>query len=245
MATTTKSEVIEVRPMKIGKAKIKIVGDSPLIVHAWSAKAKREMLWKQLGFPKTSAKEAKKPIEDYVASLYWLTPMPDPITQESVAQAMNDAKFGFGVTAFKQSAITAAYRMGWSKDKASLRGAFYIEPEYNGYWSGDLVPDYDRKTIDIVPNVWHPDSLVEIHGSKPIMKEDMVRLGGLGNPADIRYRGMFEDWWCELTICYNENGQIKLDQIINIFNAGGFACGLGEWRMEKDGNFGAYHVEGV
>ena len=50
------SEVIEIKPIQIKKATIHIVGDSPLIVHAWSEKAKREMLEKQMKVTKTKAK---------------------------------------------------------------------------------------------------------------------------------------------------------------------------------------------
>ena len=38
------TEVIEIRPIEIKKVTIRIVGDTPLIMHAWSEKAKRMML---------------------------------------------------------------------------------------------------------------------------------------------------------------------------------------------------------
>ena len=31
--------------------------------------------------------------------------------------------------------------------------------------------------------------------------------------------------------------------ILMLFNLGGFACGVGEWRAEKGGSFGMFHVE--
>ena len=241
----TKEQIIEIQPIKITKAKIKIVGDSPLIMHAWSAKAKREMLKTQLKFTTTRAREAKNPFEDFATSLYWLNKMPEEFTEQTVSEALPDAKFGFPVTAFKQSAITAAYQMGWSKNKTSLRSAFFIEPEVNGYYSGDLQPDFDRKKIEIIPNVWHTEGLAIVHSDIPVMREDMVRVSGVGQKPDIRYRGQFNNWWVELTIAFTESGQVTIDQIVNIFNAGGFACGVGEWRPEKDGIYGTYHVEAV
>ena len=42
---------------------------------------------------------------------------------------------------------------------------------------------------------------------------------------------------------YDENGPYSLDDIVNIINAGGFYCGVGDWRTERDGTNGAYHVE--
>ena len=43
MATKTQ-EIIEIKPIQIKKVALRIVGDSPLIMHAWSEKAKRMML---------------------------------------------------------------------------------------------------------------------------------------------------------------------------------------------------------
>lgn len=209
------SEVIEIRPIQIKKATIHIVGDSPLIVHAWSEKAKREMLEKQMKVTKTKAKTAKNPVEDFIRSMYWLTPMPEEMTESAFNEAIqNGARFGFPVTGFKQAAISAAYRMGWATDKASLRGAFFIDCDEN--------------------------QMVEIHSDPPIMREDMVKL--LGKTADIRYRGEFRNWSADITVAFNENGQYTLEQIINIINAGGYVCGIGEWRPEKDGQYGMFHI---
>ena len=115
MATKKTEEIIEIRPIETVQTKIRIVGDSPLIVHAWSAKAKREILEKEIGATKTKAREPKNPIEDFVSSMYWLTPMPEEFTDEAVGAAFaNGARFGFPVTAFKQAGLSAAFRMGWA-----------------------------------------------------------------------------------------------------------------------------------
>ena len=72
------------------------------------------------------------------------------------------------------------------------------------------------------------------------MREDMVRVG-MG-VADIRYRGEFKTWSAEFSVRYNASA-ISLEQLVNLFNLGGFACGIGEWRAEKGGTYGMYHVE--
>lgn len=211
------TEVIEIRPIKIKKVKIRIVGDTPLIMHAWSEKAKRMMLESQMGVAKGKKKDAKNPVDDFIRSMYWLTPMPEDGTMESFEEAIaNGARFGFPVTAFKQAAISAAYRMGWTKDKMSMRGAFFIDSDQNG--------------------------MIEIHSDTPEMREDMVKVG-MGT-ADIRYRGEFKNWYADLTISYNANGQYSLENIVNIINAGGYVCGVGEWRPERDGQNGMFHVAG-
>ena len=212
------TEVIEIRPIEIKKVTIRIVGDTPLIMHAWNEKAKRMMLEAQMGVAKGKKKEAKNPVDDFIRSMYWLTPMPEDGTMESFEEAIaSGARFGFPVTAFKQAAISAAYRMGWAKDKMSMRGAFYIDGDENG--------------------------MIEIHSDTPEMREDMVKVG-MGT-ADIRYRGEFKNWYADLTISYNANGQYSLENIVNIINAGGYVCGVGEWRPERDGQNGMFHVQSV
>lgn len=220
---TKKTEVIEIKPIEIAKLNIRIVGDTPLIMHAWSEKAKREMLEAQQGKKKGKAKERKNPVVDFINSMYWLTEKPDvdsDMKEEECEERFNKAiaegaKFGFPVTAFKQAAISAAYRLGWSKDKMSLRGVFFIDSDENG--------------------------MVEIKSDVPEMREDMVKIG-MGT-ADIRYRGEFKNWYADLTISYNVNGNYDLNSIINIINAGGYVCGVGEWRPERDGQNGMFHIQ--
>ena len=220
---TKKTEVIEIKPIEIAKLNIRIVGDTPLIMHAWSVKARREMLEAQQGKKKGKAKERKNPVVDFINSMYWLTEKPDvdsDMKEEECEERFNKAvaegaKFGFPVTAFKQAAISAAYRLGWSKDKMSLRGVFFIDSDENG--------------------------MVEIKSDAPEMREDMVKIG-MGT-ADIRYRGEFKNWYADLTISYNVNGNYDLNSIINIINAGGYVCGVGEWRPERDGQNGMFHIQ--
>jgi hypothetical protein len=73
----------------------------------------------------------------------------------------------------------------------------------------------------------------------PRMREDMVRVG-MGT-ADIRYRGGFPKWRVTLTIRYNAR-VLTEGQVTNLFNTAGFAVGVGEWRSERDGSFGLFHV---
>lgn len=237
---TKKVELIEIKPIEMTEVTVRIVGDTPLIMHAWSAKAKREILYKEV-FGKKLGDEKRDPIKDFCSSMYWLTPMPEEFDEETVCKALNVARFGFPVTAFKQAAISAAYRMGWTKDKMSTRGCFFIDPDATSYYSGDLEVDLDKKAINIIPNVPRAEQLIEIHSDTPIIREDMVKVG-MGS-ADMRYRGEFQNWSCELKIRYNTNGAYRLDQILNMINAGGTVCGIGEWRPERDGQYGLYHIE--
>ena len=211
-----KEEVVEIKPLDIQRLKIRIVGDSPLIVHGWSDKAKKMMLATQMKETKTKAKEIRDPFDDFIQSLYWLEGKPDESTPKAFENAIkNGAKFGFPVGAIKQAANSAAYRLGWVKNQMQLRGAYFLSTEHG--------------------------EMFEILGSVPEMREDMVRIG-MGT-ADLRYRGEFKNWYADMILEYNASGAMTLEQILNCINAGGYTCGLGEWRPEKDGTFGKFHVE--
>ena len=218
MAKKNEAAIIEIKPINIVTTTVRIAGDTPLIMHRWSEKAKRMILEKQMKKTKSSAKEAKNPVEDFIESIYWMEGKPSEYTEEAFEEACkNGARFGFPVTAIKQATISSAYRNGLTKDMASLRGAFFIAGEGS-------------------------ELLAEVKGCTPTMREDMVRVG-MG-VADIRFRGEFASWYMDLQVSYNANGAYTLDQIINLINVGGFSCGIGEWRPEKDGNYGMYHVAG-
>lgn len=216
---TSNVEKIQIHPIDIKQTKIRIVGDSPLIVHAWSVKAKRQMLEKQMKSTKTKAKESKRPFYDFVNSMYWLTDMPDAPTDEELEDKFDDAvkngaKFGFPVGGIKKAANSAAYRLDWVKNQTALRGSYFLKTDF--------------------------DDLAEIKGDAPHPREDMVRIQ---LTTDIRYRGQFDNWYMDFILSYNANGPISLEQIINCINAGGYSCGIGEWRPEKDGTYGMFHVE--
>lgn len=216
---TKKTEEIMIQPITIERRTITIVGDTPLIVHAWSEKAKKEMLAKQQKKTKTSGKDIRDPFAEFMNALYWITPKPEEDTEEAFAEAvMNGARFGFPVTAIKQAAQSSLYRLGAISNQMIMRGAFFI----------DGIGDYQLGEI-ITP-------------TPPECREDMVKIGGISKTSDLRYRPMFKDWSMKLNIQYNANSQITFEQIVNGINTAGFMNGIGEWRPEKDGPYGRFHV---
>lgn len=214
MATKKTEEIVEIRPLDNKQVKVQIIGDTPLIVHAWSDKAKKMMLEAQQKVTKTKAKDIRDPYDEFINSMYWLTEKPES-TVEAFEQAVaNDAKWGFPVGAIKMAGNSAAYRAGWVKNQMQLRGSYFLKTEW-----GDMA---------------------EIKGDAPIIREDMVRIG-MGS-ADLRYRAEFRNWSMEMILEYNASGELTLEQILNVMNLGGYSVGIGEWRPEKDGDFGRYHI---
>lgn len=205
--------VIEIMPLDIQQVNITIVGDTPLIVHAWSDKAKKMMLDAQMGATKTKAKEKRNPFDEFIHSMYWLTEVPESTPEAFEKAVKNGAMWGFPVTAIKQASNSAAYRLKWVKNQMELRGSYFLKSEFGEYGKIDGFPE---------------------------MREDMVRIG-MGS-ADLRYRAEYKDWSMSFILEYNASGGMSLEQIINCINAGGYTCGIGEWRPEKDGDYGRFHV---
>lgn len=227
MAKTTTNETVFIsieRPVK-GSLTLRIVGDSPLIVHAWSEKAKKEMLQAQQGKKLLKKdKVAKNPDGECAEALYWLDGKPDIAyadwTEELLHQYGKTARFGFPACAVKAAAISAAYRMGFMKNKVTGNALFHIfgmdDPEF-----------IEIKTFD---------------ESKPKFERrcDEVKIG-MGT-SDLRYRPEFAGWYADLRVEFLQNGMIDMDSIVNMIELGGTMCGLGEWRIEKGGINGAFHV---
>ena len=228
---TAKAKNIEIKPIELEVVELAIKGVTPLIVHAWDVKAKQEMLDKQRGKAKKAKHDVKIPVRDFMNALYWLdgntfdyeNVSTDDEAEQCWEMACNSgAKFGFPVTGIKQSIIMGAKRGGLDVVATELRASFFLEG------------GTPNSTVDLAEIVT-PEP--------PIMREDMVRVGGMSKTADIRHRPEFRDWHIPLKLTYNKNGKYSLEQIMNCVNVGGFACGIGEWRPEKDGQFGMYTLE--
>jgi len=68
------------------------------------------------------------------------------------------------------------------------------------------------------------------------------RTSGMkGSPRKIM-RNAFENWSVEVTIQFNK-ANLSAEQIINVLNWAGFHIGVGGFRKEKTGNFGAFHID--
>lgn len=124
-----------------------------------------------------------------------------------------DGAYGFPAVAFKAAAVRAAKSVP-DMAMTDARGFFFVKADYH-----QLVPlRYDR-----------------IEGV-----EDIVRIGR--GVADLRYRPYFHGWEVDLEIEYNAS-IVSAEQIILLFDIAGFSVGVGDWRPEKDGPYGRFHVK--
>jgi len=220
MASSKVKEVIEIPAINIKEVNLTVVGDSSLIVHRFDDKSRRQILEKQMKKATSKAKqhEIKNPVLDFINSMYWLEGKPD----EEDCKTPEDAEKAF------KKAIENGARFGFPSI------AFKSAAVSAGYRSGitkDKVSSYGAFHID--------SEFAEIQGV-PEIREDMVRI--MGTSADIRYRGEFKRWKTIFSVKYDA-GMFSLEQVINLFNRGGFNCGIGEWRPEKGGEHGKFHIE--
>lgn len=207
-ASPSKTEGFVLPPLNLQSIDLVVVGDTPLIVHSWSEKAKRQMLDKQTKAAR-QAKEAKDPEEDFLQSLY-------PI---------EGGGYGFPSVALKAAMVTAVTSIS-GVTKVMARQAFRVVGE-------------QALVRGAHPGLTMRQDLVRVLGSEPQMREDMVRIA-MGT-ADLRYRAQFYPWAMRLSISFNAN-LLSGAQIANLLSVAGFGVGIGEWRPERDGQQGTFHV---
>lgn len=225
MANKKETE-IKIKPIRDIETTIRIMGDTPLIVHKWSTKAKRMLKAGKAEYSDndiTETEEHAGKMESFINSLYWITEKPTEYTEEAFIDAVNKgARFGFRVEAFKNAAIDAAYSKKWISNKKSVKGLFFIKP--------DVVDDEGNQLVEIKCD------------APPEIREDIVILSGMSRTPDLRWRPQFTNWCVDLHIRFDADGIYPLQDIVNMINAGGRYCGVGEYRPEKDGQFGMFHV---
>jgi hypothetical protein len=189
---------IEIHQIAAETLLVPIVGTTPLIVHRFSEKAKRQMLDNMQG--RKSPKQAKDPQAEYEAAFYRL----------------GDGGYGFPSLAFKAATVGGA-RFYSGVTMTALKQFMYLRGE---------VGDDGR-------------ALTRIEGD-PIMREDVVTVGR--NGSDLRYRPQFSEWRATLEVTYVTSALTR-GSVLSLIDAGGMGVGVGEWRPEKDGDFGTYRVD--
>lgn len=161
---------------------------------------------------KKSVKQHRDPDAEYKAAFYNLV--------EDDGNGGTVTKYGFPAVAFKAATIGAARFYGKAIKMTEIRQFLFFKGRYT---SGD------------------PQQLIEIEGT-PEMREDVVRLGGVGRSADLRYRPQFTEWSTTLEVTFVKSS-LSQDSVLSLIDAGGLGVGVGEWRPERNGSFGTYQID--
>ena len=178
--------------------RVPIIGTSPLIMHRFSEKAKRQMLDAMQG--RKSPKQPKDPDAEYEAAFYRFA----------------DGGYGFPSIALKSATVGGA-RFYSGVTMTALKQFLFFD--------GEIGVDGQK--------------LVRIEG-EPKMREDVVRVGR--NGTDLRYRPEFPEWRTTVQVIYVTSA-LTCGSVLSLIDAGGLGIGIGEWRPEKDGDFGCYRID--
>lgn len=129
-----------------------------------------------------------------------------------------DDGYGFPVLAFKAATVEASRLYGKSVTKVGLRQTLFFQGEYS--------PKCNQSLFPIV--------------GEPHMREDVVRVGMSG--TDLRYRPEFPEWSTVLTVTFIRSSLTR-ESVLSLIDAAGLTVGVGEWRPERDGDFGTYRID--
>lgn len=168
-----KVSLIVVPPISSKTFRCTIKGETPLITHNWSEKAKKEMRDKQMGVPRVGKKEPKKPEEDFRAARYLNSKGKDCIHAGGLKNAIVDAaSYTDGVTKVLLRGSLFVHAPGDKTEElipikcsdvqmredmvrvgmgtADLR----YRPQYNN-WECEVAIEYD-------PTLIQPDSIINL-----------------------------------------------------------------------------------
>ena len=194
----TGAAIIAIDRIAAETLRVPLIGTTPLIVHRFSEKAKRQMLDTMQG--RKTPKAPKDPNVDYEGAFY----------------RFEDGGTGIPVIAFKAATIGGA-RFYQAVTMKELKQFIFMRGEVG---------------VD-------GQSLARIEG-EPRMREDVVRVGRGG--ADLRYRPEYIEWRTVLTVTYVTSALTR-NSLLSLIDAGGMGVGVGEWRPEKNGDFGTYQID--
>lgn len=136
---------------------------------------------------------------------------------EAAFYRLKTGGYGFPVTAFKLATVGGARFYGRDVTMTALKQSMFFR--------GELGED--------------GQPLAPITG-EPWMREDVVRVGRGG--TDLRYRPQFDEWTTTLVVTYVK-AMLTLNSVLSLIDAGGMGVGVGEWRPERDGDFGTFRVD--
>lgn len=156
-------------------------------------------------------RDARDPVAEYEASRYRLP----------------DGTDGFPAVGFKNAAVTACTSLS-DVTKVAARQAFRVEGQSMNS-SGVIENSFVRTAL--VPLVAHP----------PTIREDVVRLSGMGRTAEMRYRPEYSVWGVELSVVLNPQ-VVSIGQLATMFQAAGHGVGVGDYRPERNGDCGTFEV---
>ena len=154
----------------------------------------------------------------------------DPFAEvEAAKYILPDGRHGFPAVAFKDTAVTACTSLS-DVTKVAARQAFRVK-------------GLQMDTKGVIEGSFIRTALVPLITHEPTIREDVVRLSGVGRTPEMRYRPEYSVWGVELDVVLNPQ-VISIDQLGSMFQAAGHGVGVGDYRPERDGDCGTFEVVG-
>ena len=116
----TKQGAVEVKPIDVKQVKVEIRGLSPVILHRWSEKQRKNLLDRSMG--KTVKKEPKNPEKEFEQATYKL----------------DDGRPGFPADGFKAAMVRGAKQLGLVM--TDMKTGFFVHGEFSTRENRELVP---------------------------------------------------------------------------------------------------------
>jgi len=215
-AKKVEQTVVKIQPLNVGNLTLNLRGTSPLVVHNFGDKSRKQMLEAQMSTQKAK-KEPRCPEEEFLDAFYVVDgEIPKPTVNEDtrqksydvdeVAKFLKSATFGLPITGFKNAIIAACrntdYTMTQMKQTLFLSGAE------------------------------HHDWAIINSEKSPEMDSRICRLAGAARTPIERFRPMWREWSTTINIQFDAN-QMTPDQVANIVAIAGFYVGVFEGRPER------------
>lgn len=146
---------------------------------------------------------------------------------EDAKYILPDGRHGFPAVAFKDTAVTACTSIS-DVTKVAARQAFRVK-------------GLPMKAHGVIAGAFVRTALVPLVAHEATIREDVVRLSGIGRTAEMRYRPEYEVWGVELDVVLNPQ-IVSIGQLGTMFQAAGHGVGVGEYRPERNGDCGTFDL---
>jgi len=218
------ADIIQIPAPNIKTVEIEVKSSTPLMFHKWSEKAKAQIRDKQQKKVK-AGRPVREPEVEYHNSFYYT----------------KDGYVSFPALAIKQAIVGAARSID-GLQMTVIRGNIFVVGDEDGLVPVlvDGKPIKPSKKLETASGS-QGENVYAIDKENPniLMMEHMVRVARGG--ADLRYRGMVKNWTMKLLIRFNAD-MFSAEQVVNLIQTAGFSQGLGEWRPERNGDWGCFEV---
>lgn len=220
-APTATENTVMIGPVVPKIVELEIVGITPLLVCAWSEKAKRQILEKHMK-KAGRGKEAKDPQQCYKDSLYVST----------------EGWTGIPAGGFKGCLVNAC-RATDDVPMTIAKRMLFVIPQGTRKVS-DIVSEFTGQKLELAGV---GQELIRIHGDH-FMHESIVRIDN-GGSVDYRFRAIYPEWSAKIQISFLSN-MISAEQVANLVELAGFCEGLCEHRpgapKSHTGSFGRFQI---